>query len=90
MSTKPTVSLIARIINDKVVPIKSGDPAKKDYRIQLSLLEQGLVHDLYFNNITILEELRAAGFDVSDIKECRDYVQEFYHNLPKGTFEEVD
>lgn len=90
MSTKPTLALIGTIVNGKVVPIKSGDPAKKDYRIQTSLLEQGLVHDVFFNNIAILEELRAAAFDVSDIKECRDYVQEFYHNLPKGTFEEVD
>lgn len=48
---------------------------RKNYRIITGILERDINSTHLFDNTNILTELRAAGFDVSEIEECRNYIR---------------
>jgi len=79
-STIDTISiavLIARICNNKIILLSSGDSAKSDYLIRPYLLQPGPTDSSFnFSNIDLLEEIRRIGYDISSIPKYRNVIKD--------------
>ncbi|CAH6420204.1 Hypothetical protein HVR_LOCUS1125 [uncultured virus] len=81
MDTKPVAIIIARLENNKIIPLKSGCSLKNNYFIRTGILEQDETSVDYFSNHVILKQLQDTGFDVSDIQVIRYIIDDILDNM---------